>query len=60
VKKHNSNQYINMKTFKAATILRKKEGRKERKKEREKQTNKKQTTESVLMTKHHSAAPHCC
>jgi hypothetical protein len=38
VKKHNSNQYSIMKNIQAATILRKKEGRKKRKtKERKKQ-----------------------
>jgi len=52
VKKHNNNQYSNMKNFKAATILWKKEGRKERKKQKTK-------TESVPMTKRDSAAPPC-
>ena len=42
VKKHNSNQYNNMKNIKAATILRKTEGRKKEKKERTKERNKQQ------------------
>lgn len=41
VKKHNSNQYSNMKNIEAATILRKKEERKKRKNERKRETKSK-------------------